>query len=218
MRAKHTLSPEEAAKRIETLLRDAGEFTPEESAPEGMAARALARHKDRKRRTILWRTTFAATGLALSAACLLLFARWNPGHPSPSSTSEAIAKASPFLRGAKQTPHPQRSFAVIGAVPHTNRPAQIARTRLLSRKSGRVLTAFSARKTASRLPALWKVETVQTTRVSVLAPVWLAETDEAHTALALTPAVASIPLQDGDTIRVTCASAEDADHLKENYQ
>src|ERR1041384_200087 len=82
-----------AITRMETLLHEAADFTPAESAPEGLATRALARWESAGRDcSPRMRRNFApALPIALAGA-MLFWLLVTPGNDSLPVLSEAVAK------------------------------------------------------------------------------------------------------------------------------
>src|SRR5438270_243575 len=142
MNTRREIGENAALARTETLLHQAADFVPAESAPEGLAQRALTRWEaaDRDCSPRLKRNFAPAIGLALAGAALFCLlprfgtdrlplsseqAAWNPSptpdtlHPTPffSSSEQAAWNPAPSPFGPMQLMAPAFASQLPGAHP-----------------------------------------------------------------------------------------------------
>jgi len=167
---------------VESLLRDAAEYEPEEAAPADFAARALARLQEPAReeprrqrpaqRVALLTLLFGGGAAAAGALCATLSPAMDRMTPAPAPGGQ-IARA------------PEREPAqVTTRIKEQPRKPAAPITEKLSPRRRRVVLA--QRRTRTRPPrearpprARWEVEVVETEIARTLTPGWLVEADEA---------------------------------------
>jgi hypothetical protein len=185
----------EERERIEALLRAAADYAPARSAPDGLAARALARHSAvrcahgrRGRHAVL------VGGAALVLLALALRAHW--GRRETVVTHPNVVQAPHIEHQSAPEPIPsQPSKMVVSERPE--RPQRKPDVRI----AAHLPAPASHRRHGLRAPkALWRVETVREVRAGVLIPTWMAVPDAEQETVHLRPAVLNIPLQAGESI------------------
>lgn len=195
LKPKPTVQRFEPTQRLEALLRALAHDEAAKPALAPLAARALARqHAREKRRARQQRRAITVSRMALAAVVLLAFFVTRAGDGTTQRPYRQVAHDEQPMR---VSPAARSAPFQVAQVSPISRPAA-ARPRAKKTTGRTHARAFRVARPVARRPfvpkAHWRVETVRSDDYGVLAPAWLAETDEARGEVTLTPVVLNIEI------------------------
>jgi hypothetical protein len=187
-------------ERVEACLRAAAAFEPEERAPVGLAARALAGRPVCRAN----RGSGLALAMALVGAIVALVAARTLIHSTSRPTKAVtVFVTKPDSKGTVRRPEPRivrhRALESVSQ-PHARTAWEATPQEEPTRKEHARLRRWRRyQRLASAPPKVrWHDETVAEYRSGVIEPVWIVQQDSEHDAIVATPALVAVPIQSGE--------------------